>query len=627
MENEEENIIENEKMVRNEYGNFFSTQFPTGEEKYYDIIIDIDSITKLFKDGWDIIYTEKGEKNYESNKFKKNTTIGIIGRQNSGKSFILEKITGHKLPLGNSVPTKGISVLYPHNIDENLVLIDSIGLDNPLIEKPGIYEFEILDIEKKKKFEDELKSLNEKIKKSLEDIERYKNEKVELERFENLKIMKKELLLSKKKNLINFKDKGIQIKKFTQDKNITDYFIQKFIIYNSNILILVVNYLTIEEQVFINKIIDFLSISEYKKNLLILHNLNMFIEKKQIEDYIWKYIDGNKYFNLQKKQIIKEENLNGNNFYWIENKINENNINYKIIHLIMANDDEYSEAGDYYNKSTMNFIKNYIRSNIIIEDFNILERTKNFIFEISNEILETKIERDDIVVENYNIRLKIWDNKNIKLKDSEELNINFHKLNYRIYIITNEEENLLCIEVEIPGIIEELFQTLEKNIGKCVIILNIKKKIKNNDKKKDYKYDKDKEFDNKDEKKDYKYDKDKEFEYIILKEKIKFHLDKYFIEKFLSDKVENERGIYKLYYSLKELKKEENIEDNEKSIDEIIFEEKDSEDEEDGKKSDTSYDDDDNEKSDDDNDNRDINNDDSDEEYSDDDNNLEREDH
>jgi len=309
--------------------------------------------------------------------------------------------------------------------------------------------------------------------------------------------------------------------------------------------------------------------------------------------------------------------LNGNNFYWIENKINENNINYKIIHLIMANDDEYSEAGNYYNKSTMNFVKNYIRSNIIIEDFNIIERMKNFIFEISNEILEIKIKRDDIVVENYNIRLKIWDNKNIKLKDSEELNINFHKLNYRIYIITNEEENLLCIEVEIPGIIEELFQTLEKNIGKCVIILNIKKKIKNNEKKKDYKYDKDKEFDNKDEKKDYKYDKDKEFEYIILKEKIKFHLDKYFIEKFLSDKVENERGIYKLYYSLKELKKEENIEDNEKSIDEIIFEEKDSEDEEDGKKSDTSYDDDDNEKSDDDNEKSEKNNDDSDEEDSD----------
>ena len=45
---------ENEKYDFYKYGQNFGVQFQTGEEKYYDIIIDIDSMTKLFKDSCDI---------------------------------------------------------------------------------------------------------------------------------------------------------------------------------------------------------------------------------------------------------------------------------------------------------------------------------------------------------------------------------------------------------------------------------------------------------------------------------------------------------------------------------------------------------------------------------------------
>ena len=118
MENEEENKVnenENEKYDIYKYGQNFGVQFSKGEEKYYDIIIDIDSITKLFKDGWDIIYTEKGEKSYESKKVENLTVVAVIGNKNRGKSYILQKISGNKLPLGYSESTKGISILYQNN--------------------------------------------------------------------------------------------------------------------------------------------------------------------------------------------------------------------------------------------------------------------------------------------------------------------------------------------------------------------------------------------------------------------------------------------------------------------------------------------------------------------------------
>ena len=66
------------------------------------------------------------------------------------KSYILQKISGNKLPLGYSVSTKGISILYPKNLNQNIILLDSAGFEDPLLEIPGIYEFEITDKEEKK---------------------------------------------------------------------------------------------------------------------------------------------------------------------------------------------------------------------------------------------------------------------------------------------------------------------------------------------------------------------------------------------------------------------------------------------------------------------------------------------
>ncbi len=53
------------------------------EEKYNDIILNIDSITKLFKEGWDVINSEEGNKNL--------TVVGVIVLKIKGKLIFYKK--------------------------------------------------------------------------------------------------------------------------------------------------------------------------------------------------------------------------------------------------------------------------------------------------------------------------------------------------------------------------------------------------------------------------------------------------------------------------------------------------------------------------------------------------------
>ena len=285
MENEEEK--ENENI----YGQNFAVQFQTEEKKYYDIIIDIDSISKLFKDSWDIIYTDEGDEK-DKEKKEKYLVIGVLGNKNIGKSYILQKISGNKLPLGYSESTKGISILYQNNT----IFLDSEGFEDPLLEIPGIYELEIKDEKYKKKFEEDLKKLNDEINQA-----NINNDEETLEK----KINEKNEKLLSKKNLIKPQDLDIQIANFINDRNLTENFIQKFVLCNSDFLVCVIGQLNLSEQKFIDTIRSQLKNKKIKK-LFIIHNLTTFAEKKQVEDYIEEnFIDGI-IFDLEK---LKFQNL------------------------------------------------------------------------------------------------------------------------------------------------------------------------------------------------------------------------------------------------------------------------------------------------------------------------------
>ena len=96
-------------------------------------------------------------------------------------------------------------------------------------------------------------------------------------------------------------------------------------------------------------------------------------------------------FELEKIKIptYGDINENENQYYWREKILNKNDyFGIDIYHLIMANDDENSEAGKYYNNRTIDFIKKQIMSYVDYTKFDIKKLLKNFLFEISKEIFE-----------------------------------------------------------------------------------------------------------------------------------------------------------------------------------------------------------------------------------------------
>ena len=158
----------------------------------YDIIININSFKESIKEGIKIEASEEGMTNYNNHKKDYGIIIlGIIGNLNVGKTYILSKITNYKLPSG--LRTKGISVKYPMNYGPNWIALDSAGSEAPLLVS------EEFNLDFKNKSQDEL-------------IE------------------------------------------YVNDKKITEKFLQNFILFSSNLLIIVVGQLTFSEQKLIERI-------------------------------------------------------------------------------------------------------------------------------------------------------------------------------------------------------------------------------------------------------------------------------------------------------------------------------------------------------------------------------------
>ena len=163
----------------------------------------------------------------------------------------------------------------------------------------------------------------------------------------------------------------------------TEIFLQNFIIQESDLLLVVVGKLTYSEQLLINKIKEE-SKRQDKETILIIHNLQEFRTKKQVEDYIRDTLEKCSTFNLIKRNDI---NIIGNEERK-NNKINNEETNdiffteiefYKnkkltLYHLILAYED--SEAGKFYNKYTYDYIKRFYSLIPFSKNFDVFERIK-----------------------------------------------------------------------------------------------------------------------------------------------------------------------------------------------------------------------------------------------------------
>ena len=365
---------------------------------FYDIIIHIKSIKDITK-GWKVQLSPRITQKY--GEFIKNKVIkvGVIGNSNKGKSFILSKISGWYLPFGTSLKTQGLSIKFPDKKIPNkiLALLDSAGLETPVL------------LEK------------EKIKNGNEKNGNENNNDNLLKKIESFKIE-------------------------SRDKIITELFLQNYIIHYSDILLLIVGILTFSEQKLLNKVKSELRRAKKDKTLYVIHNLMTFTSKKQVEKYIEESLLKSATFDLE-----KQVSASG-----VSECYYEKNSNQKIKHLFFAN--EGSEAGNYYNKYTLEYLEKDYNSIMNLEDFDVLETVKERFKSISKDILEKDESFDNqnqIVFEKSKKDvIKLINPKEIKLKKCLIDELGFQNLKSNGYepsynVIKQGKE--IFIMMEAPG--------------------------------------------------------------------------------------------------------------------------------------------------------------------------------
>ena len=263
-------------------------------EDFYDIIIDINSIKNINKEGWKVEFNKKGEEKYKEFKDKELIVIGVLGNNNKGKSFLLSKLSKIKLPTGTSIQTKGLSIKYPELKGyggRRIILLDSAGLETPVLKTNK--ENNLNDEGKDKIEENNIN--NEQKQNEIQDVKHEEEEKIAEDN------AKKE-----KQNVEQNAEQNEEFIENSRDKLMTEYFLQNFIIRMSDILLLVVGKLTYSEQLLINKIKIECQTQE-KQRIFIIHNLQEFKTKGQVEDYIENTLLKCSTFNLKKRTKITTE--------------------------------------------------------------------------------------------------------------------------------------------------------------------------------------------------------------------------------------------------------------------------------------------------------------------------------
>ena len=378
--------------------NDFTLKFENNDrEGDYDIVININSIKNLTNEGWIVKYNKKnGKQNYSEKKDKETIIVGVVGNRNQGKSFFLKKLSNYDIPLGFNVKTEGLSIIYGKSQDLNIAILDSAGQETPLLE--------------------------------------YKNNE-------------------KEENEIN-QENELEFEEYSRDKLVTELFIQKFILWKSNIIILVVGNITLSEQKLYSRIKNELQTEEDStkkaKKLFVIHNLKTCINKKQVDDYIQNTLK--KLYNLKLKEntyqnVGTNETNDEERFdkYFVEK--NDQNIH----HFIFVNDS--CDCSKFYNKPVINFLSQAINIDSSRDKFSILEDCQEFLAKMSEEILENKLDKNNILIDNED-KLIIKEPKEIILKKFVIDEMGFTKNDgntpkYSYYI--DPKASKFYVNIELPG--------------------------------------------------------------------------------------------------------------------------------------------------------------------------------
>ena len=415
----------------------------------YDIVLDITSFKDLVNGGWKVKYKKGGRENY-LNKKKENTIIvGVIGNGNKGKSFFLEKLSGYEIPKGFNVKTEGLSIRYGEKKNHIIAILDSAGQETPLLKMnkefknddnitPNFEESQQMDGNDKTEKKEEKKIINENNEKKVKEginINDFNKEQPNNEQISEVE--------------------EIEFEKYSRDKLITEYFIQRFIIWKSNILILLVGNITLTEQKLLSRIKTEISKLKKDKKIYIIHNLKDFTTDEQVNDYIENTLKKLYKIEINENiyQNLGDDGEDENKFF---DKYFTEKDNKKVSHFIFIN--QYSERAEYYNTPTIKYIQKVLEINQERNSFPILDDCREFIIKMSEEIMEDipKMEENLIIKEE-------GENDKIILKDTNEINLKkfvIDEMGYALNDMNNEpkysyyintEDKMFYVNIELPG--------------------------------------------------------------------------------------------------------------------------------------------------------------------------------
>ena len=442
VKNEElQNVIKN--YVPENFGLKFESDSKTGE---YDIILDITSFRDLIKEGWLVKYNkEEGKQKYLKKKDEPTIVAGVIGNGNKGKSFILEKLSGYEIPKGFNVKTVGLSIRYGTSKEHNVAILDSAGQETPLLKMKND---NIIKEEESNESKNEISNANSK-NEEIKETNDGKNDTKQSISNTNTNINNKQ-----KSGKLTEDEENIEFEQYSRDKLITEFFLQKFIIWKSDVLILVVGNISLTEQKLLLRIKKEVKTLDKNKQIFVIHNLKDYSTEEQINDYIENTLK--KLYKIEieetnQQNIIKDSNYESSNYfdkYFMEKGEN-------VSHFIFIND--FSEKAKYYNTPTIRHIQKEIEVIKTREKFSIIEDCKEFLVKIAEEIMEENPKIENLItIENEKCDKIVLKNlKEITLKNfvvdevGYTFNNDINEPKYSHYI--NPEDKTFYINIELPG--------------------------------------------------------------------------------------------------------------------------------------------------------------------------------
>ena len=401
-ETEEKRNINSEKLINN--------------QTLYDAIFRCGSLNKLFKEEWNYnlsnIFVERIQREIDERKF---CSICMIGDTNKGKTFLVNLLCNSKLESGAEYKTEGISCKFTdlpinstedgnENIEERLkekkfLIFDSAGRSEPLLIDPD----------------------------------------------ERAKLNSEEL-----KNRVDTDNKDLRL---------SEEFLKNFLISHSDIIIVVVNQLTLAEQIFLYELKN--DNEDKFEELFIIHNLFNFDKRSQMEDYINNTIVHSIYFDISKDYFDRTGENEINNVdkpYYFTEEQNYNNKGNKflIAHLFLGNINSNDKWIKNINETTINFLKTKMQICVAKKYFSVkksLEKEIKSLF--FND--KAKFEKVPEINDEEGFKGKIVLKKELKLNNKEipefSGNGEFSILGFTPkYIFYREEKKPeFVVEVECPG--------------------------------------------------------------------------------------------------------------------------------------------------------------------------------